>query len=99
MYKALVSIDGDTAEDNVIEAYTDGTLWNGWTSVCMTREQVSEWLNASPYDYRFLADGTLVIAYDDRTEQIESTPLPTDDGQILEGYFMDGYCFVELAQL
>lgn len=99
MYKALASIDGDTAEDNVIECYTDGTLWNGWTSVCMTREQVSEWLNASPYDYRFDDDGTLLIAYDDRTEKIESTPLPTDDGQILEGYFLDGYCFVELAQL
>ena len=99
MYRILASIDGDTAEDNVIECYTDGTLWNGWTSVCMTREQVSEWLNASPYDYRFLDNGTLVIAYDDRAERIESTPLPTDDGQILEGYFLDGYCFVELAQL
>ena len=40
MYKILASIDGDTAEDNVIEAYTDGTLWNGWTSGPSTRRPV-----------------------------------------------------------
>jgi hypothetical protein len=31
----------------------------------------------------------------DREEIIESTPLPTDSGEILEGYFMESYCFVE----
>jgi hypothetical protein len=40
----------------------------------------------------------LLIYFDDREEMIESTPLPTDDGEILEGYFMDGYCFVELGK-
>jgi hypothetical protein len=40
----------------------------------------------------------LLIYFDDREETIESTPLPTDDGQILEGYFMEGYRFVEVEK-
>jgi hypothetical protein len=38
----------------------------------------------------------LLIYFDDREEMIESTPLPTDRGDILEGYFMESYCFVEI---
>jgi inactivated superfamily I helicase len=45
-----------------------------------------------------LFDGSAIqrIKPDDREEIIESTPLPTDEGDILEGYFMEGYCFVEI---
>ena len=105
MYKSKFSIDGDEDSENIVEGYTDGTLWNGWANVCFTREQVSAWLDASPYDYRFLEANTkmnkrdypvLLIYFDDREEIIESTPLPTDNGEILEGYFMEGYCFVDI---
>jgi hypothetical protein len=107
MYKSKFSIDGDENEENIIEGYTDGTLWNGWANVCFTREQVSSWLDASPYDYKFLEPKTklnkrdypvLLIYFDDREETIESTPLPTDSGDIWEGYFMESYCFVEIEK-
>jgi hypothetical protein len=107
MYKSKFSIDGDESEENMVEGYTDGTLWNGWANVCFTREQVSKWLDASPYDYRFLEANTklnkrdysvLLIYFDDREETIESTPLPIDGGNILEGYFMEGYCFVDVGK-
>jgi hypothetical protein len=42
MYKSKFSIDGN---EDIVEGYTDGTLWNGWANVCFTREQVSAWLN------------------------------------------------------
>jgi hypothetical protein len=63
--------------------------------------------NASPYDYRFLEPKTklnerdypvLLIYFDHQEEIIESTPLPTDTGDILEGYFMESYCFVEVEK-
>ena len=40
----------------------------------------------------------LLIYFDDRDEIIESTPLPTDEGEILEGYFMEGYRFVDVEK-
>ena len=98
---------GDENEENIFEGYTDGTLWNGWANVCFTREQVSVWLDTSPYDYKFLEAKTklnkrdypvLLIHFDDREETIESTPLPTDSGEILEGYFMEIYFFVEIEK-
>jgi hypothetical protein len=105
MYKSKFIIDDDQSEENIMEGYTDGTLWNGWANVCFTREQVSRWLDASPYDYRFLEAKTtlnkrdypaLLIYFDDREETIESTSFQTDSGETLEGYFMEGYCFVEI---
>ncbi len=107
MRKAKFSIDGDEDEESIVEGYTDGTQWNGWANVCFTREQLSKWLGTSPYDYKFLDAKTklnnreypvLLIYYDDREEMIESSPLPTDSGDILEGYFMEGYCFVEISE-
>ncbi len=105
MYKSNFSIDGEENEDNIVEGYTDGTLWNGWVNVCFTREQVSVWLDASPYDYKFLEAGTklnnrdipvLLIYFGDREEIIESTSFTTDNGKVLEGYFIEDYCFVEV---
>lgn len=100
MFKSRFTLSDDTEE---FEGYTDGSLWNGWANVVFTREQVSKWLDSTPYDYRFLEAGTpqntrpypvLVIYFEDQ-ETIESTPLPTDDGQILEGYSLNGYEFME----
>ncbi len=107
MYKSKFSIDGDEKEGNIVEGYTDGTLWNGWANIYFTREQVSTWLDASPYDYRFLEAKTklnkknipvLLIYFDSGEELIESAPFITDTGEILEGYNMEGYCFAEVEQ-
>lgn len=106
MYLSKFNINGDDDIENSFEGYTDGTIWNGWANVFFTRQQVSALLDASPYDYRFLEPNTklnprdypvLLIYYDDREEIIESTPIPTEDGDILEGYPMDDYCFIELV--
>lgn len=107
MYKSTFSIDGDEKEENIVEGYTDGTLWNGWANVCFTREQVSGWLAGSPYDYRFLEANTelnkrnqpvLLIYFDSGEELIESIPLTLDSGEVLEGYSMEGYCFEEVQR-
>lgn len=101
MYISKFRIDG---EEDLFEGYTDGTLWNGWANVCFTREQVSKWLDSLPFDYRILDAKTvlnkrdypiLLIYFDDREEIVESTSFQTDSGEIIEGYFMEGYCFVE----
>ncbi len=47
----------------------------------------------------FLETHFEIIPLDDREEIIESTPLPTDSGDMLEGYFMESYCFVETEQV
>jgi hypothetical protein len=107
MYKSNFSIDGDRNEEGVFEGYTDGTLWNGSANVCFTREQVAKLLDSSPYDYRFLESKTvlnkrdypvLLVYFGDHEEVVESTPLPTKDGEILEGYFMEDYCFIEVRK-
>ncbi len=107
MYRSKFSIDGNENDDNIVEGYTDGTLWNGWAIVCFTHDQVSAWLDASPYDYRFLEPRTplnkrdypvLLIYFDDREDTIEATSLSTDTGEMLEGYYMEGYCFVEKSR-
>jgi hypothetical protein len=80
-------------DDEEFEGYTDGTLWNGWISVCFTPEQVIDFMKTTPYDYRFehgnRNDYGLVIYWDDGEEYIPCTPLPTDDGDILEGFFIE----------
>jgi hypothetical protein len=107
MYKSKFSIDGDKNEENLVEGYTDGTSWNGCANVCFTRDQVSAVLDASPYDYRFLEAKSklnkrdypvLLIYQSDGEKIIESTPLPTDGGDLLEGYFLETYCFDEVKQ-
>jgi hypothetical protein len=50
-------------------------------------------MKTTPYDYRFehgnRNDYGLVIYWDDGEEYIPCTPLPTDDGDILEGFFIE----------
>ncbi len=100
MYKSKFTLSDDHEE---FEGYTDGSLWNGWANVCFTREQVIEFMKTTPYDFRFeqtqfpIPDG-LTIYWDDVEEFYPSTPLPTDDGDILEGYFLDGLEFMEVEK-
>jgi hypothetical protein len=101
MYKSKFTLSDGLEE---FEGYTDGSLWNGWSNVCFTKEQVEAFLNTTPYDYRF-ADTvqengeklwtTLYIYWDNGVDSYPSTPLPTDDGDILEGFFLDGLEFME----
>lgn len=91
--------------EEVFEAYTDGTLWDGWANACFTREQVRKFFETTPYDFKFLEVGNplngenyplLVVYWDDHEEVYLSTPLPTDDGDILEGYSLDGLEWIEV---
>jgi len=102
MYKSKFTLSDDKEE---FEGYTDGSLWNGWANVCFTKEQVKAFLEATPHDYRF-ADTKqengkvlwtqLFIYWDNGVESYPSSPIPTDDGQILEGWFLDGLEFMEV---
>ena len=92
------------SDDNEeFEGYTDGTLWNGWISVCFTKEQASNLLNSTPYNYRFIKsknenrDTILIVYWDDGEEYIPCSLLPTDDGDILEGFFIE-LEFVEVEE-
>lgn len=102
MYKAKFTLSDDTQE---FEGFTDGSLWNGWSNAFFTREQVIEFLPAQ-YDPIFLdahvagnhRDFPVLILNNGReTETIESTPITTDDGQILEGYCFEGFEFMEVG--
>lgn len=94
-----------TTDDDyqIHEGYSDGSTWNGWYNVALTRAQVAAWLDSSPYDYKFLeANSTLnnrdypvLIIYMEDEDIIESSPVPTEEG-IIEAYFMEGYCFMKL---
>jgi hypothetical protein len=79
--------------DEVFEGYTDGSLWNGWANVCFTRDQIRKFFDTTPYDYKFLE----VIFWDDKEEVFPSSPLPID-GDIVEGYFLDGLEFMEVEE-
>lgn len=98
MYKSRFRIFGETEE---FEGYTDGSLWNGWANVCFTREQVKVFLDTTPYNYKFdntSVDGCTLFIYWNGGEMIWSTPLPTDNGEIFEGFFLDGIKFVEVEE-
>jgi len=106
MYKSKFTLS-DT--DDVFEGYTDGSLWNGWANVCFTREQIKNFMDTTPYNYKFIESGTfpnliegwyplLVVYWDMEEEVYHSTSLPTDNGDILEGYFLDGLEFMEIEK-
>lgn len=101
MYKSKFTTSDDYDE---FEGYTDGSLWNGWAHVCLSREQLVEFLKctSTPYDFKFSENGGIpqvTIWWDkNEPETIQSTPLPTDDGDILEGYFLDGFEFMEVKK-
>ena len=104
MRKGYFAIDGNTDPEEVFEGYTDDTTWNGWACVTFTKEQMEIWLKSSPYDYRFMEVGhqfnkfnvPAVLIYFEEETTIESTPFVIENGDLVEGYYMDGYCFVEM---
>ena len=99
MYKCKFTLSDDEEE---FEGYTDGSLWNGWANVYFSREQIEEFLKSLPYDFKLSENGGIpqvTIWWDkNEPETTQSTPLPTDDGDILEGYFLDGLKFMEVEE-
>lgn len=92
---------------NIIEGFTNGNSENGFATVYLTRGQVSVLLDTLPCRYKFLDAETksnsreypvLQIELSGRRKIIESSPVPTDNGDILEGYSMDEFCFVEIVK-
>jgi hypothetical protein len=99
MQKIRVSIDGKTDEDTeIFEGYTDNSLPN--PDIALTKEEVIKFLDGSPYDYRFMKQGGipfLRVYKGEQHEDIPSTPIPTNDGDIFEGYFLDGFDLAEIG--
>lgn len=89
-------------EDEIIEGYTDGTEWNGWANVYFTREQLPDALG--PYDVQFhephtplnKRDYPIAIVYFEDELIIESSPIVTTDGDMIEAYALDGFEFIEV---
>lgn len=91
-------------DDEQLDGYTDGSLWNGWASVFFTREQVVEFL-PTVYDVIFVEPHTamnhrdypiLILNNGRETEVVESTPFEDEDGNMVEGYSFDGWEFMEV---
>jgi len=101
MYKSKFTLSDDTEE---FEGYTDGSEWNGWANVCFTKEQICEFMKTTPYDFHFGVNKltkieTLIIYWVvGEGETYHSTPLPTDEGDILVGFFLDGLEFMEVEE-
>lgn len=98
MQKIKVSIDGKTDEDTeVFEGYTDNSL--PASHIAMVEAEVIKFLDSTPYDYRFIEDkgpSILRVYKGVRYEDIQSTLIPTDDGDIFEGYFLNGFDLAEI---
>lgn len=85
------------------EGYTDGTLWNGWSNVFFTRDQLQVFVNSTPYDLRFFEANTkendrdhpVAIIYFEDEELIESSPIAVN-GEYVEGYSLNGFEFMEV---
>ncbi len=85
MRKGLFTLSDDVEE---FEGYVEGE-YRGWANVCMTTDQVIEFLNSTPYDYKFEEYNLIVWWESNEAQKIEPSSLPTDDGDILVGYFLD----------
>lgn len=95
MYLCRFTMSDDREE---FEGYTDGSLWNGWANICLTKEQAIKFLQSTPYDFRFeeKEDGAhlLWIYWENEVDHFYSSPLPVDGHGIEEGWFLDGLEFM-----
>jgi hypothetical protein len=98
MQKINVSIDGKTDEESeIFEGYTDNILPT--PAMALTKDEVIKFLDTSPYDYRFMKQGgnpILRVFRGERYEDIKSSPIPTDEGDFFEGYFLNGFNLAEI---
>jgi len=108
MRKSIFSIDGSSNEDTWIEGYfnpEDGK-WNGWTKVILDIETLKNFINFNGFDYRIIRVGkngktAFVIDWRDIQsdhEILDIIEFQTVDGDIMEGCYMDGWCYVEVGE-
>jgi hypothetical protein len=108
MHKSRFTFSDDNVE---FEGYTDGSLWNGWSNVIFTREQIKALFDTLPYEYYFTDANweedvypLLVVKWNNEEEIFESSPIciQYDDGtnevDILEGFHLHGIEFMEVAK-
>jgi len=91
--KAYASIDGE--KNPSVECYTDGSTCNGRDNIALTKNGLMEWLNESPYDYRFVVDGGIpsVLIYSEPETIIQSSSLWNGE-EFEDVYFMHDHCFL-----
>lgn len=98
MRKIRVSIDGNSDEDTeIFEGFTDDVL--PASGIALSRDEAGKFLDSSPFDYRFMKRKNLSflrVYRGERYEDIPSTPIPIENGDLLEGYFLDGFDLVEI---
>lgn len=101
MERIRVSIDGKTdEEDEIYVGYTDNSL--PAPHITLAKDEVIRFLDSSPYDYRLIKHRGIpyLRVYRSQSSQpyedIPSTPIPTEEGDILEGYFLEGFDLVEI---
>lgn len=74
-------------QEETFTGYTDDSLPS--ENVAMTKEEIIKVLDASPYDYRFEKNTLKIYKNKGRAINIPSTPIPTESGEILKGWFID----------
>lgn len=97
MYKCDFTLSDDS---EVFEGYTDGSLWNGWTSIFLTKGQAKKFFRSTPYDYRFIGrkNKERFIVYMEQEEIFFSSPIPLENGEILRGFAIEGWEFMEVKE-
>jgi hypothetical protein len=100
MYKSKFTLCDDIEE---FEGYTDGSLWNGWASVLMTKKQARAFFGSTPYDFRFTGKGVhekLIVYVDSSGSDVyDCTPIPGEkSGKFLRGFAIEGYEFMEVEE-
>lgn len=90
----LRKVDVITSDDYTIyQAYTDGSMCNGWLNVWMTASQISEWMDGMPYDLRIMPNGDAIIYLSDEDTLSRVENVITEDG-IMDLYNLNGYEFM-----
>ena len=85
--------------EEIYEGCSDGTAWNGWANIFMSKEQVKDFLDCLPYDYKFYNKGEIIpsiVIYglgNDGQENVESSPIWTGE-EFIEAYALNGYEFM-----
>jgi hypothetical protein len=101
MQNIKVSIDGKTDEDTeIFEGYSDNSL--PAPHIALVKDEVIKFLDSTPYDYRFIKQGGvpfLRVYRGERYEDIPAIPVLTDEGDIYEGYFLNGFDLAEIERI
>ena len=94
----------DGGFDEIYDGYTDDTLWNGWANVFMSKEQIKDFLDCLPYDYKFYSKEDenkgssvpclVIFGLGNGDEEIVESSTIWDGKEFIESYSLEGYEFV-----